>query len=220
VIRGEVETEGGVARAGDIIFHPMQRYCSEYSQTPGIHEWIEFKDLLWPRLEQGLIFRAGCLYQFEELQVVLSRGNHFEISSKFYALLAAYRELLPAELVTCRTTRFEPVIQYINTHFAKMMSRDDLASIASMNPNAFDRAFRRECGQSPMQLLRSVRIREARQRILRSQDTIEMIAVQCGFPSGAYLSRCFKKEYSMSPSGLRLCVNKTSYGYYRDAVSA
>ena len=56
--------------------------------------------------------------------------------------------------------------------------------------------------KSPNQLISSVRLHRAKELILEHDYTIAQIAFQTGFSSTSYFSKCFKKEFGLSPSVL------------------
>jgi transcriptional regulator GlxA family with amidase domain len=63
-------------------------------------------------------------------------------------------------------------------------------------------------------VLRLIRLQQVRQLLIATDFTIDRIAFESGFVTAAYLSRCFKQSYGVSPSVWRTSVNKTSSGYY------
>ena len=54
--------------------------------------------------------------------------------------------------------------------------------------------------KSPNQLIRTVRLRQAKKMLLSQPDKILDIAFQTGFTNPSYFSRCFKIEFGVSPS--------------------
>ena len=59
---------------------------------------------------------------------------------------------------------------------------------------------------SPVELLRQYRLREARARLLGSDDTVSEIAYSCGFSTPAYFSKCYREEFGETPSETRAKV--------------
>uniref|UniRef100_UPI002631CB41 helix-turn-helix domain-containing protein n=1 Tax=uncultured Aquimarina sp. TaxID=575652 RepID=UPI002631CB41 len=56
--------------------------------------------------------------------------------------------------------------------------------------------------KSPNQLISSVRLQYAKELLLDQENTVAEIAFRTGFSSPSYFSKCFKKEFSVSPSEL------------------
>ncbi|MDW7693621.1 alpha/beta fold hydrolase [Flammeovirgaceae bacterium SG7u.111] len=56
--------------------------------------------------------------------------------------------------------------------------------------------------KSPIQLISSVRLHRAKELLLASDYNIADVAFQTGFSNPSYFSKCFKKEFGLSPSDL------------------
>ena len=57
-------------------------------------------------------------------------------------------------------------------------------------------------GQSPVELLRTVRLHKARRLLQDSVKNISEVAYEVGFTSPSYFAKCFKDEFGVSPSEL------------------
>ena len=57
-------------------------------------------------------------------------------------------------------------------------------------------------GQSPVELLRTVRLHKARRLLQDSVKNISEVAYEVGFTSPGYFAKCFKDEFGVSPSEL------------------
>ena len=55
-------------------------------------------------------------------------------------------------------------------------------------------------GKSPNSLITSMRLNKAKSALLSYQDTVAEIAFQFGFSSPSYFSKCFKKEFGVTPT--------------------
>ena len=65
-------------------------------------------------------------------------------------------------------------------------------------------------GQSPGQFIRTYRLTVAREILENSKDmNVSEIAYEVGFNDPKYFTRCFTKEFNMSPSAMQK-VNKSS----------
>jgi AraC family transcriptional regulator, activator of mtrCDE len=86
---------------------------------------------------------------------------------------------------------------------ADHFSLESLASIAGMSRSAFASHFTRAFGRTPMALLKSERLRRARERLATSNASIEQIAHSVGFPSRSHFSREFRSTYGVDPTKFR-----------------
>ena len=57
-------------------------------------------------------------------------------------------------------------------------------------------------GQSPVELLRRVRLQRGRQLLQSTDKTVSEVAYEVGFSAPSYFTKCFKDEYGISPSDL------------------
>ena len=57
-------------------------------------------------------------------------------------------------------------------------------------------------GQSPVELLRTVRLHKARRLLQDSAKSISEVAYEVGFTSPSYFTKCFRDEFGVSPSEL------------------
>ncbi|MEU4116047.1 helix-turn-helix transcriptional regulator [Kitasatospora sp. NPDC028055] len=83
------------------------------------------------------------------------------------------------------------------------MTLAELGEMARLSPFHMARLFRQETGLPPASFLTTVRLEEARRRLLRSSDSVADIAVRCGYTSvGAFTTR-FTKEVGVPPGRFR-----------------
>jgi AraC-like DNA-binding protein len=224
VIRGEVRTETGdfssLVRPGEAMIHPPQLPFDETSQSPGTHEWFEFDVRVVPGVEGLRLNPEPCVIKLRDLETFRNAFNQALLchqgapTGALGAILLLHHELVSSGWTHRRYRhRFEDVVQHIKQSFHSPISRDELAGIASMHPNAFDRAFRAAHGISPMALVRRTRLSEARNRLANSDQTIESVALGVGFPNCPYFTRVFKSEFGLTPGEFRKSVKerRTSY---------
>jgi AraC-like DNA-binding protein len=92
---------------------------------------------------------------------------------------------------------------YIEKHYHRAISNDELAAQTRMARNSFIRLFRQETACSPQQYIRERRIRQACILLRFSSKTISEIAEECGFDNRYYFSRIFKQTRGYSPAEFR-----------------
>jgi signal transduction histidine kinase/ligand-binding sensor domain-containing protein/DNA-binding response OmpR family regulator len=78
-----------------------------------------------------------------------------------------------------------------------------LADMLGMNPTKLYRKIRELTQMTPNDFIRSVRIKRAEQLLKNKNLIINEISYMVGFNDPKYFSRCFTKEYGMSPSKYR-----------------
>jgi AraC-like DNA-binding protein len=75
--------------------------------------------------------------------------------------------------------------------------------IAGMSRSAFAAAFRRAFGQSPMSLVKLVRLRRASELLVATTLPVADVAKRVGFSSRSNFSLAFGQLHGMDPSRFR-----------------
>lgn len=88
-------------------------------------------------------------------------------------------------------------------HLDQPLPLKALAAHAAMSPRTFTRRFRRETGMSPGAWLAGQRLIRARQLLEQSALSVDQIADQAGFGTGAALRQHFSRSLGTSPSAYR-----------------
>jgi AraC family transcriptional regulator of arabinose operon len=117
------------------------------------------------------------------LQVVLARPE------------LVWQADVPANLVRAR--------EHIEAHIGGKLAIPALARLAGMSEAGLNRAFKRHYSTSPARFISEIRIREVARLLQQTDESIEDIADQTGFPNRAYLSRVFKQVTGESPADFR-----------------
>ncbi|WP_271782981.1 alpha/beta fold hydrolase [Aquimarina algiphila] len=95
----------------------------------------------------------------------------------------------------------EKVLQNIDDHLGnEHFGVEMLCREIGVSERQLQRKLKAITNKSPNKLICSVRLHRAKELILRQQSTIAEIAFQAGFSNPSYFSKCFKKEFSVSPS--------------------
>nr|WP_281378817.1 AraC family transcriptional regulator [Paenibacillus phyllosphaerae] len=90
-------------------------------------------------------------------------------------------------------------IQYVDEHFAQEISVQKLAELANMRPAQFTALFRQITGRKPLEYVNYVRIEQAKELLMRSDDPLRDIASQVGFRDEYYFSRRFRQLTGLAP---------------------
>ncbi|MEI7026902.1 AraC family transcriptional regulator [Paenibacillus sp. y28] len=133
------------------------------------------------------------------------------------------RESLPQEAVPAANSGIDSCIAYMHHHFREKISRETLADIAGLTPNAFCRSFKRAHGVSPTDYLNRIRINAAKEQLSPGQSVKEVAAL-VGYGSEYYFSRIFKETVGIAPTLFikreRLRVATASRTSYQDNLSS
>lgn len=83
------------------------------------------------------------------------------------------------------------------------LSVDSLASDLGLARSQFYRKIKALTNYSPVELLRHMRLKEARRLLTTTDRSVSEIGFDVGFSSAAYFSKCFHDEFGETPSQLR-----------------
>ena len=81
-----------------------------------------------------------------------------------------------------------------------------LVSVADdlhVNPEYLSRSFKKEVGINFNNYLNNIRLQQALALLRNPQILISEIAIETGFQTPAYFSKCFKASFGMSPQEWR-----------------
>ena len=98
-------------------------------------------------------------------------------------------------------TRFKEVVE------ARLADSDvsveDLAADMNLSRVQLYRKVKTISGSSPVELLRTARLKRGYQLLLTSDKSVSEVAYEVGFTAPSYFTKCFKDEYGMLPGDVR-----------------
>jgi AraC family transcriptional regulator len=83
------------------------------------------------------------------------------------------------------------------------MTMQELAAALSITPVQLTRRFRAAYQATPSEFVTGIRLQKACLLLEDSTQSIEIIAQQCGYENGFYLSRVFSAKLGLTPSKYR-----------------
>ncbi len=100
-------------------------------------------------------------------------------------------------------TEIADVVQYITKHYHEKIDVEKLAHMAHLSISQFDRKFKKLFHISPLQYVNKVRINAACQMLVRTDENITNVALNCGFYDHSYFTKRFTKTMGISPKEYR-----------------
>ncbi len=97
----------------------------------------------------------------------------------------------------------EEARRYIRRNIAEALSLDALAKNASLSKYHFLREYERICGLTPMADVRRIRMQQARNHILSTNEPLKVIAARVGLASENHLSRLLKETFGSGARQMR-----------------
>ena len=80
---------------------------------------------------------------------------------------------------------------------------EDLASDMNLSRVQLYRKVKSITGSSPVELLRTARLRRGYQLLLTTDKSVSEVAYEVGFTAPSYFTKCFKEEYGQLPGEVR-----------------
>lgn len=77
---------------------------------------------------------------------------------------------------------------------------EQLAAQLGMSRTALYRKVKTATGQSPVELIRHIRLHKAQQMLQRTDATVQQVAYEVGFSAASYFAKCYKEEFGFSPN--------------------
>lgn len=168
-------------------------------------QWIEKMLMqLLTLLQQNLIFSdeeyenmKSNVFEILESEVSLSSAGH-RITAELLHWVTLTQSV-PSEIE--RT--IEEMDNFIRTHYTKNLNLADLSEKYHFNHSYLTRIFKKQIGESPLQLINSLRIRDAQKLLENPELSVKEISDMLGFSSQHYFSRIFKDFIGRAPKEYR-----------------
>lgn len=104
--------------------------------------------------------------------------------------------------------RVELAVKLISQQFPKPFTVSELAAIVNLSPSRFAHLFKMQTGDSVMEMLNKIRLRQSRRLLETTALTIAEIAEEVGFNHPFYFSRQFAAFYGTPPAVFRKQIHE------------
>jgi AraC-like DNA-binding protein len=99
--------------------------------------------------------------------------------------------------------RMSDVYNYIRENYFKQISLSKISKVARMNPVAFSRYFKENCGAGFVEYLNRTRTNKACYLLRETDYQVHEIATECGFGSISNFNKQFRKTEGIAPKAYR-----------------
>ena len=100
---------------------------------------------------------------------------------------------------TALSPKLEQIRQYLEEHYADRINLEELAALFYVSKFHLSREYKKFYGITIGNDLTMRRLSHAKSMLRFSEDTIEEIAIKCGFAEAGYFIKVFKKAENMTP---------------------
>jgi AraC-like DNA-binding protein len=160
----------------------IQKIASEEAIQNYIHSLLFYFD------NPSLANDELVTLKVKELILLLYNTNHHGIRDLLHDLFN------PSQL------EFKEVIK---SKLFEDLSVEDYAQLTHLSLSSFKRKFKETFGESPARYIKTVRLKQAADRLKVSSDRISDIGYDCGFNDLAHFSKSFAARYGTTPSAYR-----------------
>lgn len=132
-----------------------------------------------------------------------ARGEPYNWESASLVIHALTR--LPSEAWTDRKldSRVEKAMDYLQANLSRKITAADAARAAGVSVRNLNHLFRSQVRMAPMSVLLNCRLDRACHLLRHTEQSIEQVAENCGFPNRYYFSRMLKQHRGISPAAYR-----------------
>lgn len=169
---------------------------------------IKLKILEIVMFAERQVFENGCKsYSFSErtgyLTDVLAVDSYEELKVWFLERLKNACEFMLIHSEKQYSKAVDQAKCYIDIHYNKDISLDDVSQNVDISPYYFSRVFKEETGMKFIEYLTKVRIEKAKELLNEEQYSIKEVCIEAGYSDPNYFSRIFKKWVGTTPTEYR-----------------
>lgn len=158
-------------------------------------DWAEGENVL-PK--SGVFDYSILKEHIEEMDALACGDTPYIIkAAKFYQLLSGLYKVKPAHSAARR------IAEYISGKWNEEIRLDALCREFNFSKNHIINIFKKEWGMTPVSYLNYIRLSKAEHLMEVTSDTLENIALQCGFFNYSHFYRLFMRRNGLSPEKWR-----------------
>jgi AraC-like DNA-binding protein/mannose-6-phosphate isomerase-like protein (cupin superfamily) len=162
---------------------------------------------------------AEINHMLDSIQHRLSTVTAHEQKEQFIIFLMQYLSYLKEHICTGlsrgesgfsprQSNHAEKIVEWINEHYREPFCLDKLSANMHLSASYVSNLFRNCTGSTITEYMMRRRLDESRVLLATTSMSIDQVGKRSGFPNAAYFSRCFKKQYRVTPQQYRtMAVN-------------
>ena len=155
-----------------------------------------------------VLILSGRMLTFEDIKRLESHGRTTfqskEVLSDEETVAILQRMLAGDDILPPHTSALvKRTLAYFHQNYDQPLSRQQIADAIGVSKNYLSHIFRRELGLSPWDYLNRYRIKQAKELLSRTTESVTDVALKVGFDNPAYFSRVFHQHTGQSPSAYR-----------------
>jgi AraC-like DNA-binding protein len=151
------------------------------------------------------IYSQKITAPFDAIEKSIAASNDAPFPWNSAALVIDSLRELPPDIWSARRldNRVEVAMDFMYSNFRRKLTTDDIARASAMSVRNLNHLFKSQVALAPMRVLLDFRLDQACRRLRHTDESIEQIAEDCGFPNRYYFSRMLKQHRAISPAAYR-----------------
>jgi AraC-like DNA-binding protein len=159
-------------------------------------------------LRRGMTLSSHEVSRAEKCVIVEKNAEELKKVSRHAArALSAIAERALSDFPTLPPPSYSPsvsaLVRRAESAVSHSVSLECIALEMGKSAKHLGKCFKREVGMSFSAYIRSMRLARAAELLCRTPLSVLEIALECGFESAEYFTRCFKAHFSLTPSDYR-----------------
>lgn len=190
-----------IYRQDDGTLRPVPERNFDKDKERPSYKFIDEKTFSQPFSVKNAVFLRNDLIRLSELS---KQGGEYK-----KAICSSLLKIIIIELskfISHNERASKPALlasQYVDRNYASRLTVGSVASRLGYHPYYLGSVFKKSMGQTLSEYINSVRIKNAEELLLHTDEPIGIIAERCGFESADRFSFIFKKQNKMPPSKWR-----------------
>lgn len=170
--------------------HLAEKYCHDDARVLEGHVVTDRLELITGEGDTGDWF-------------LTSKWPVYDLHERIIGSFGISRHLNRTERTTIPFQELRAPVDYICQNFAANISVESLASASNISVSALERRFKKHLQKTPHQYINEVRLDNARQMLLETDQAIGTIALETGFADHSHFTRAFSNHFGSTPSQAR-----------------
>lgn len=195
-------------RPGDIVY--SHRFHDIYVVHFNVDDEQKGKEVFSQFPHFFKLFEAEYeLNLMKKIIAALLSKNDFGCTLSLFELLGSIKEKFELRQQNNKKIFAAKVKKYIEEHFSKKITLDDLAHQFHIHHVYLQRKFKEETGLTPFDYQKQIRISKAKEFLLTTNLSVDEISDLCGFCNTSYFIDVFRKSENITPFKFRQQTNLT-----------
>ncbi len=102
--------------------------------------------------------------------------------------------------------RLQKVLDHLHAHYHEPVRLAPLCDLVHLTESQLQRVFKRSAHESISAYVLQLRLGQACQMLMQTDQPVGLIATECGFSDAADLARRFRKARKMTPTAFRAAI--------------